>query len=229
LVETAYLFGFPFWFRVRPTLFREFPQCVAHYPYPLPELPSNRSQQGLPSSCHFSTRIPRSKVDPGSPSEISPYRFLCVGFWTVNTIADCFIHVIEAVSSFRECGLPCGLRVSLCTLQRLRSVAFIETVILGGLNTFVSSQCPLSTWVIPKLHLSLPPSLCNTRYEWLVRPYSAGTFTPQEAPSFAWRTNGPSSPGRRPILVFKKTAGRRLRWNPRLGVVLMVISDSTFW
>jgi len=31
---------------------------------------------------------------------------------------------------------------------------------------------------------------CNTRYEWLVRPYSTGTFTLQETPSFAWRTNG---------------------------------------
>ena len=31
---------------------------------------------------------------------------------------------------------------------------------------------------------------CNTRYEWLVRPSSAETFTLQETPSFAWRTNG---------------------------------------
>ena len=31
---------------------------------------------------------------------------------------------------------------------------------------------------------------CNTRYDWLVRPCSAGTFTLQETPSFAWRTNG---------------------------------------
>jgi hypothetical protein len=31
---------------------------------------------------------------------------------------------------------------------------------------------------------------CNTRYEWLVRPYSPGTSTLEEAPSFAWRTNG---------------------------------------
>ena len=29
---------------------------------------------------------------------------------------------------------------------------------------------------------------CNTRYEWLVRPYSIGTFTQSETPSFAWRT-----------------------------------------
>jgi len=38
------------------------------------------------------------------------------------------------------------------------------------------------------LHLYLLHS-CNTRYEWLAKPYSAGTFTLQEAPSFAWRTN----------------------------------------
>ena len=29
----------------------------------------------------------------------------------------------------------------------------------------------------------------NPWYEWLVRPYSAGTCTLQEAPSCAWRTN----------------------------------------
>jgi hypothetical protein len=31
---------------------------------------------------------------------------------------------------------------------------------------------------------------CNTRYEWLVRPYSPGTSTLEETPSFAWRTDG---------------------------------------
>ena len=30
---------------------------------------------------------------------------------------------------------------------------------------------------------------CNTRSEWLVRPSSAGTYTLQEAPRCAWRTN----------------------------------------
>jgi hypothetical protein len=29
----------------------------------------------------------------------------------------------------------------------------------------------------------------NTRYGWLATPYPTGTFTLQEAPSFAWRTN----------------------------------------
>jgi hypothetical protein len=38
---------------------------------------------------------------------------------------------------------------------------------------------------------------CNTRYEWLVRPYSPGTSTLEEAPSFAWRPNGPAQQQRR--------------------------------
>ncbi len=84
-----------------------------------------------------------------------------MGFWHVNTIAICINRYVGAVSSFRECGLPCGLRGSLCTLQLCCSA----------------------------LHLYLLHS-CNTRYEWLAKPYSAGTFTLQEAPSFAWRTNG---------------------------------------
>jgi hypothetical protein len=31
---------------------------------------------------------------------------------------------------------------------------------------------------------------CNIRYEWLVRPYSKGSFILEETSSFAWRTNG---------------------------------------
>jgi len=44
--------------------------------------------------------------------------------------------------------------------------------------------------VTPQTGLSGLLHHCNTRYEWLVRPCSAGTFTLQETPSFAWRTNG---------------------------------------
>ena len=36
---------------------------------------------------------------------------------------------------------------------------------------------------------------CNTRYGWLVKPYPVGTSTPQEAPSFAWRTTAPRITG----------------------------------
>ena len=49
-------------------------------------------------------------VDPDRPSGSSPKRFLCVGFWSVKTIAVCISRDNGAVSSFRECGLPCGLR-----------------------------------------------------------------------------------------------------------------------
>ena len=61
-------------------------------------------------------------VDPGRSSGISPKRSLCVGFWGVKTIALCMRRDNGAVSSFRECGLPYGLRGALCTLHLCRSV-----------------------------------------------------------------------------------------------------------
>jgi len=33
----------------------------------------------------------------------------------------------------------------------------------------------------------------NTRYGWLAKPYPTGTFTLQDAPSFAWRDNATSN------------------------------------
>jgi hypothetical protein len=75
-----------------------------------------------------------------------------------DAITICSLFFYEAVSSFRECGLPCGLR-----------------------DPCVRLRCYVRL-------IALPPHICNTRYEWLVRPYSAGTCTPQETPSFAWRS-----------------------------------------
>ncbi len=76
----------------------------------------SRNVSGLPSSCALLSTHATLFVDPGRPSECSPKRILCIGFWAVETIAICFSHS-GAVSSFRKCGLPCGLRRSLCTLQ----------------------------------------------------------------------------------------------------------------
>jgi hypothetical protein len=42
--------------------------------------------------------MPRSKVDPGRPSENSPYRSLCMGFWAFEAIAVCFWTVLTADS-----------------------------------------------------------------------------------------------------------------------------------
>jgi len=71
----------------------------------------------------FSRHTPRFFVNPDRPSENSPYRFPCVGFQTVDTVAICIctVFTVDAVTGlyqdFRKCGLPCGLRRSLCTLQ----------------------------------------------------------------------------------------------------------------
>ena len=152
--------------RLRPTSVSGFPlawlnsrmPCNTAFPQPDPI--------GSPKFLTLLSTHPTLFVDPGRPSEISPKktrRSLCIGFWGVNTIAICMTLFYEAVSSFGECGLPCGLRGSLCTLQLFRSALH---------------RCFLHS--------------CNTRYEWLVRPCSAGTSTLQEAPSFAWRTNAPA-------------------------------------
>src|SRR3990172_4952285 len=50
-------------------------------------------------------------VDPGRPSQHSPIRALCVGFWAVKTIAICSAMLCIATlitglcQDFRECGL----------------------------------------------------------------------------------------------------------------------------
>jgi len=62
-----------------------------------------------------------------------------MGFWHVNTIAICINHYVGAVSSFRECGLPCGLRGSLCTLQLCRLYIFTSfTVATLGMSGWLN-------------------------------------------------------------------------------------------
>src|SRR6266849_3413360 len=98
-------------------------------------------------------------ADPDRPSSLSPNRCLCLGFRCVKTVAVCLDSLHEAVPDFRVCGHPSGLQSSLCTLH----------LVCSGLTLLLSK--------------------CNTRYGWLARPYPVGTSTPQETPSFAWRTN----------------------------------------
>src|SRR5438105_6962451 len=103
--------------------------------------------------------MPRSFPTPADPRQPHPGGCSVSASGNTNSITVCFIIIDGAVSSFRECGLPYGLRDSLCTLQPFRSA------------------------------LTSPPHGCNTRYEWLVSPYPTGTFTQLETPSFAWRTS----------------------------------------
>jgi hypothetical protein len=72
---------------------------------------------------------------------------------------------------FRECGLPCGLHGSLCTLRLFRSVVSpptqLQTLSMGG-------------WLDPSTSLR-------------TGSYPAGTFTLQETPSLLGALTTPSS------------------------------------
>ena len=80
-------------------------------------------------------------------------------------------------------GFWCVKAIAICIIaltglyQALRSAVSPAVYVLpcGRFTWFVRLFCLLSR--------------CNTRYGWLVRPYLVGTSTPQETPSFAWRTN----------------------------------------
>jgi hypothetical protein len=88
-----------------------------------------------------------------------------------------------AGASLGECGLPGGLCGARGTLPRCRAA----------------------------LQEGFLPS-CHTGDEWWVRPSSVGTSTPQEAPSFAWRTNAPAHrepPERNRSASCRTATGRR--------------------
>jgi hypothetical protein len=85
-----------------------------------PQEPSGPPKFLTPLSTHTTLL-----VDPDRPSGSSPKRFLCVGFWCVKTIAVCMSRDNGAVASFRECGLPYGLRGALCTLHLCRSAFYL--------------------------------------------------------------------------------------------------------
>src|SRR5712692_6148338 len=86
-------------------------------------------------------------VDPDRPSGSSPTRFLCVGFWSVKTIAICISAAYGAVSSFRECGLPCGLRGALWTLHPCCSAFTSFTGATLGMSGWLDlTQQGLTPW-----------------------------------------------------------------------------------
>ncbi|MEJ1418891.1 MAG: hypothetical protein RPU91_17755, partial [Candidatus Sedimenticola sp. (ex Thyasira tokunagai)] len=39
----------------------------------------------------------------------------------------------------------------------------------------------------------------NTQYGWVANPYPTGTFTLQDAPSFAWRANASHQPNKKHV------------------------------
>ena len=154
------------------------PQCLvglaipAWLPYPKTDrhaAPCSGPLRGLPSSRCLSAYIPRPMKTPAAPPESRPrpmprqalqgtFRFLCFGFRCSETVADRIIIIDEAALDFGECGLPCGLHASLCTLRM-----------------FCSAIDPYGQYL---RHTR------NTRYGWWAIPYPMGTCTPQEASNF---------------------------------------------
>ena len=89
----------------------------------------NRNHFGPPKFLAFLSTHATLFVDPGRSSEGSPKCPLRVGFshrtlgrcGTVTPSPPALSSVTRLYQDFRERGLPCGLRGSLCTLQLLRS------------------------------------------------------------------------------------------------------------
>jgi hypothetical protein len=79
-----------------------------------------RNLPALPSSRRFSPHIPRSSWTPADPRGPHPSGPSVLASGTLTPSPSAF-SAYGAVSSFRECGLPCGLCGSLCTLQLVRS------------------------------------------------------------------------------------------------------------
>ena len=103
--------------------------------------------------------------DPGRPSRISPnQRSLRLGFRFLNIVAVC--------SCSNEAESLQGGAYSL-TAHRIPCVRFVW-VVQACLRLNPGARPPFQSR--------------NTRYRWLAKPCLVKTFTLQEMPSFAWRT-----------------------------------------
>ena len=110
-------------------------------------------------------------------------------------VLDASLHAYHALRGPRQTLGDLTHAIPLCRLLGRSTHRHLHDARSRGCLTRAGVRSPLrSTWFpvyastvsfgcLPLLHR------CNTRYEWLVRPYSAGTFTLPEAPRFAWRTN----------------------------------------
>ena len=145
LVASAYRLALPPGFRVRPTVCRGFPHCVAQYPYPLPRRPCKLEPTGPPKFLTLLSTHPTLYVDPGRPSGISPKkRSLCIGFWRVNTIAICILLVTGLSQAWGSAVSPAGYVVPCVRFNcfvRLYIVASSTVATLG-----MSGWLDLAQW-----------------------------------------------------------------------------------
>jgi hypothetical protein len=143
------------------------------------------------------------RSDPDRPSGISPRRYLRARFvFSVRCLVSRQCHRISPIVSTNDSSV---LVSSLLTLSPPAPLPFTRLKSLQG-----GADTPLAYWILcvrftPVVHVCyrlLPMGNAvrqrrNTRYGRVVSPYEnsvlsplpTGTFTRQEAPSFAWRTN----------------------------------------
>ena len=117
---------------------------------------------------YFSSYMPRPD-DTGRPSGISPVQ--CQSKPCGETDDSVVLASVTLKTS------PSAL-ILLTVLYHASEVAFppVAYMIL----------CVRFVWVVQRF--VYPSQSRNTQYGWLAKPYPAGTFTLQEAPSFTWRT-----------------------------------------
>jgi len=105
--DSRLAFGFPFSFSggvaylVVSIAFGVRPTSVSGFPLPWLIIRIPMLSQEPPGPPKFLASLSAHAalfVDPGRPSESSPRRSLCVGFWSRYAIAICIILVIGAVS-----------------------------------------------------------------------------------------------------------------------------------
>ena len=113
--DSRLAFGFPFSFSggvaylVVSIAFGVRPTSVSGFPLPwliirIPML--SQEPPGPPKFLAFLSAHAALFVDPGRPSESSPRRSLCVGFWYRYAIAACIILSIGAVSRLQGVRSP---------------------------------------------------------------------------------------------------------------------------
>src|SRR5216684_3045127 len=118
-----------------------------------------RNQLGLPSSRCFSSHMPRSCPTPADPRQPHPYGCSVLASGTLRPSPSALLLLTRLYQASETAVSPTA-----CVIPCVRFNRFVRL-------------------------LTSPPHGCNTRYEWLVSPYSTGTSTQSETPSFAWRTN----------------------------------------
>ncbi len=136
----------------------------------------------LTSSCRISLHMPRFDNSAGSPQP-RPWRLFCMDFDGVTSLVNQDSLFSERYQHFRRTARPMAY-VILC----LRFTLLVRLV-LPATQIFLISGFRTAR---------------KTRYGWLARPYPTGTFTLQDATSFACRTNAAISRGLLCLLFARK-------------------------